>query len=83
MSGESKMSLVRRAIFSLPTVRPRTHQQGRQGRQKSVGKVKEGGEFEEKLPSSGEKQNGGEEVKRTSDDGQNGGSENKSIPGKL
>jgi len=43
--------------------------------------VKERGEFEEKLPSSGEKQNGGEEVKRTSDDGLNGGSENKRIPG--
>lgn len=80
---EPLMRLVE-AIFSLPTVRPRTHQQGRQGRKKSVGKVnKERGEFEEKLPSSEEKQKGGEEVKRTSDDGQNGGSDNKRIPGKL
>ena len=81
---EPLMRLVE-AIFSLPTVRPRSHQQRRQGSKKSVlGEVKkEGGEFEEKLPSSGEKQKGGEEVKRTSDDGQNGGSENKRIPGKL
>merc|ERR1719264_2526651 len=79
---EPLMRLVE-AIFSLPTVRPRSHQQRRQGSKKSVlGEVKkEGGEFEEKLPSSGEKQNGGEEVKRTSDDGQNGGSEKKRIPG--
>ena len=61
---EPLMRLVE-AIFSLPTVRPRSHQQGRQGRKKSVEEVKkkERGESEAKLPASGEIQRGGEEVK--------------------
>ena len=79
---EPLMRLVE-AIFSLPTVRPRSHQQGRrQGRKKSVEEVKkERGESEAKLPSSGEKQKAGEEFKRTRVDDQNGGAEKKRIPG--
>ena len=81
---EPLMRLVE-AIFSLPTVRPRSHQQGRHGRKNSVEKVKknERGESEAKLPTSGEKQRGGEEarVEVKSVDGQNGGAEKKRIPG--
>ena len=80
---EPLMRLVE-AIFSLPTVRPRSHQQGRQGRKKSVeeAKKKERGEPEVKLPASGEIQRGGEEVKdevkkgRTGRDGKNKGAGN-------
>ena len=79
---EPLMRLVE-AIFSLPTVRPRTHQQGRQGRKKSV--KEERGDL--KLPSSGEKQSGGEEARvgvnreQTIADAENGGAERKRIPG--
>ena len=80
---EPLMRLVE-AIFSLPTVRPRSHQQlGRQGRKKSVDEVKkERGESEAKLPSSEENQRGGgEEIKSV--DGQNRGAEQRRLPGKL
>merc|ERR1712083_236381 len=79
---EPLMRLVE-AIFSLPTVRPRTHQQGRQGRKKSVKEERE----DLKLPSSGEKQTGGEEARvgvnrgQTIADAVNGGAERKRIPG--
>ena len=79
---EPLMRLVE-AIFSLPTVRPRTHQQGRQGRKKSV--KEESGDL--KLPSSGEKQSGGEEARvgvnreQKIADAENGGAERKRIPG--
>ena len=79
---EPLMRLVE-AIFSLPTVRPRTHQQGRQGRKQSV--KEERGDL--KLPSSGEKQSGGEEARvgvnreQTIADAENGGAERKRIPG--
>ena len=79
---EPLMRLVE-AIFSLPTVRPRTHQQGRQGRKKSV--KEERGDL--KLPSSGEKQSGGEEARvgvnrgQTIADAENGGAERKRKPG--
>ena len=81
---EPLMRLVE-AIFSLPTVRPRVHQQGREGRKKSVvgeGR-REGGEFKENLPSSSRERQkgGGDEVKR--DESENGGGEKRRKAGKL